>query len=60
MSKEYKKAYEAAQAGGMNETDCHEFAQDQDERARQISIKSKRDADIARLAAFYSGRPVSI
>ena len=25
----YKKAYEAAQAGGMNNTDSHEFATDQ-------------------------------
>ena len=60
MSKKYREAYEAAQAGGMNETESHEFAHDQETRDRDARIKAKRDADVSALAAFYAGRPVSL
>ena len=34
MRTTYKQAYESAQAGGMNETDSHDFASEQAERSR--------------------------
>jgi hypothetical protein len=60
MSKKFRAAYEAAQAAGMNETESQEFAQDQATRDRMRDIRNKRDADVARLAAFYCGRPVTL
>lgn len=50
----YKRAYEDAQAGGMNETECDEFATEQAERERDIASAS------AALAALYAGRPVDL
>jgi hypothetical protein len=45
----YQKAYAAAQAGGMNNTDCHEFAQDQVEQEvnRCRAIKRKAQIEIS-------------
>ena len=46
QERNYLRAYEAAQAGGMNETDCHEFALDQAAR-RTESAKAIADAIVS-------------